>query len=128
MQAAPLLAHIHQMLPLNTAEEEALRQSITLKKLRRKQYLLQEGDICKHYNFVLEGCLRMYYVDEKGIEHILQFATENWWVSDIGSFHSETPSQLYIDALEPSVVLQIKKQDLLHLYSHYPKSLIFAII
>lgn len=121
MQAAPLLAHIHQMLPLNTAEEEALRQSITLKKLRRKQYLLQEGDICKHYNFVLTGCLRMYYVDEKGIEHILQFATENWWISDIGSFHSETPSQLYIDALEPSVVLQIKKQDLLHLYSHYPK-------
>ncbi len=98
-----------------------LSKYFQLRKLRRRQYLLQEGDWCRHYHFVLDGCLRMYFVDEKGNEHILQFATANWWIADIGSFHSEKPSRLNIDALEASEVLRIQKKDLLHLYEKYPK-------
>ena len=63
----------------------------------------------------------MYMVDDKGKEHNLQFAIENWWIGDIGSFHSEEPSKLYIEALENSVILQIKKQDQLRLFVEYPK-------
>ena len=116
-----LIQHIHQIQPLSDAEMEELSARVTLKKLRRKQFLLQEGDLCSHYNFVLKGCLRMYRLDQKGSEHILQFATENWWITDIGSFHQEIPSLLFIDALEPAEVLQIKKADLIHLYTHHPK-------
>ncbi|WP_239530659.1 Crp/Fnr family transcriptional regulator [Muriicola jejuensis] len=91
------------------------------KRVRRRQYLLQEGDVCTHNTFVVEGCFRMFLVDEKGKEHNLQFAVENWWIGDIGSFHSEEPSRLYIEALEHSVVIQIKKEDQLRLFVDFPK-------
>lgn len=113
--------HFLKTLPLNIEELQALEERARLKKLRRRQYLLQEGDQCQHYNFLVSGCLRMYLLDEKGVEHVLQFATEDWWITDIGSFHSEQPSRLNIDALEDSEVLRIKKEDLLFLYENFPK-------
>ena len=63
----------------------------------------------------------MYGVDKKGKEHNIEFATENEWITDIGSFHTEKPSKLYIEAMEPTVVLQVHKPDLLFLYVHCPK-------
>jgi len=63
----------------------------------------------------------MYGIDDKGAEHNLVFAAEDDWISDIGSLHRETPSKLYIEAIEPSVVLQISKGDLWYLYTNYPK-------
>ena len=60
-------------------------------------------------------------VDDKGKEHNLQFAIENWWIGDIGSFHTEEPSKLYIEAMENSIILQIKKEDQLKLFVDYPK-------
>lgn len=60
-------------------------------------------------------------VDEKGKEHNLQFAIENWWIGDIGSFYSEKPSKLYIEAMENSIVLQIRKEDQLRLFVEHPK-------
>jgi CRP-like cAMP-binding protein len=77
--------------------------------------------VCRHYTFVIAGCLKLYGVDKKGTEHILQFAAERDWISDIGSFHAEQPSQLYIEAIEPTELLQLEKPDLIHLYRHYPK-------
>ena len=71
----------------------------------------------------------MYGVDGKGGEHNIQFAAENDWISDIGSFHSEKPSRLYIEAVEPSVVFQLAKADLIFLYRNHPKfNLIFRVI
>jgi CRP-like cAMP-binding protein len=81
---------------------------------------LQEGDVCRHYTFVNKGCLRLYYVDENGVEHILQFAPENWWIADIGSFYKETPTELYVDALELTEIIQIEKSDLIEAYVNYP--------
>lgn len=109
------------MLPFNEVELQALEARISQKKVRRRQYLLQEGDVCRYYDFVVEGCLRMYRLDEKGTEHVLQFAVEDGWIGDIGSFHTEQPSRLFIDALEASTVLRISKQDLIYLYVHHPK-------
>lgn len=103
------------------AEKSFLEQVFKERRVKRRQFILQEGDICKHNSFVLEGCFRMYIVDDKGKEHNLQFAIENWWIGDIGSFHSEEPSKLYIEALENSIILQIKKEDQLKLFVDYPK-------
>jgi CRP-like cAMP-binding protein len=89
--------------------------------IRRRQFILQEGDVSKFNTFIVEGCFRMYLVDEKGKEHNLQFAVENWWIGDIGSFHSGEPSKLYIEALENSIILQVKKEDQLKLFVDYPK-------
>lgn len=91
------------------------------KKLRKRQYLLQEGDVC-HYNcFVARGFLRSYRVTEDGMEHILRFAVENWWLTDAESYNNGTPSRTNIDALEHSDLLLIEKEDFLKLVDTIPK-------
>jgi len=80
--------------------DEELRKinlAVTLKKLRKRQYLLQEGDVWRHYVFVCEGGLRTYFLDDKGSEHIMKFSTENWWAGDRVSLLNEAPSKLKID-------------------------------
>lgn len=121
MKPEPVIHYFSSILPLNREEEDAVTKVFRERSIRRRQFILQEGDICKFNTFVVEGCFRMYLVDEKGKEHNVQFAVENWWIGDIGSFHSEEPSQLYIEAIENSIILQIKKQDQLDLFVNYPK-------
>lgn len=127
MQA--LIDYFQKYLPFNNEESELITSKVTLRNIKRKQMILQEGFICKHYFFVVEGCFKMYAVDEKGNEHNLQFAAENDWIADIGSFHSEKLSKLFIEAIEPSVILQIEQQDLYFLYINIPKlNIIFKVI
>lgn len=121
MKIEPLIHYFSKFLPLEKQEIAFLESVSTERKVRRRQFILQEGDVCKYNSFVIEGCFRMYMVDENGKEHNLQFAVENWWIGDIGSFHSEQPSQLNIEAIENSVILQIKKEDQLRLFVDFPK-------
>ncbi|MGE3802307.1 MAG: Crp/Fnr family transcriptional regulator [Candidatus Kapaibacterium sp.] len=121
MNTKPLIDYFNELLPLDEEETSVVEKVFKERRVRRRQFILQEGDICKHNTFVVEGCFRMYAVDEKGKEHNLQFAVENWWIGDIGSFHSEEPSRLYIEALENSIILQINKEDQLKLFVDYLK-------
>jgi len=117
----PLLEYFDKSYPLNEDEKELVRTKFHSRLFRKRQYVLQEGNICTHINFVVRGCLRSYKIDEKGNIHILQFAAENHWINDLGSFHSIKPSALNIDALEDTVVLQISHDDLISLYIKAPK-------
>jgi CRP-like cAMP-binding protein len=81
------------------------------KKLRKKQYLLQEGDICRYTAFVEKGMLRTFTVDEKGNEPILQFSMEGWWIADLYSFLTDEPSQYNIEAMEECELLLITKEN-----------------
>jgi CRP-like cAMP-binding protein len=121
MHTKPLIDYFNRLLPLDASETSILQQVFKEKKVRRRQFILQEGDVCRFYNYVVEGCFRMYMVDQHGKEHNLQFAIEDWWVADIGSFHDEEPSRLNIEAIESSIILRIRKDDLLKLYVDYPK-------
>lgn len=121
MPIEKLLSYFDRYLPLNDQEREELSNRCRERRVKRRQFILQEGDACRHYNFVVEGCFKMYGVDAKGGEHNLQFAAEEDWITDIGSFHSGKPSRLYIEAMEPSSVIQIEKKDLLFLYENHPK-------
>ncbi|MFD2937661.1 Crp/Fnr family transcriptional regulator [Spirosoma flavum] len=124
-----LIDHFESYIPLKEAEEQLLEGRVTRRQIKRKQSILQEGFPCKHYTFILQGCFRMYAVDRKGAEHNLQFAAEQDWITDIGSFHAGRPSALFIEAIEPAVVLQIEKQDLYFLYTNIPKlDRIFKVI
>jgi CRP-like cAMP-binding protein len=125
----PLITHFDSYIPLTESEKQLLDGRVTQRSIRRRQFILQEGFPSQHYSFVVEGCLRMFGVDPKGTEHNIQFAAENSWIADIGSFHSGKPSQLFIEAIEPSLVLQIEKQDLYFLYTNIPKlDRIFKVI
>jgi len=120
-QIQPLLDYFEKVIPLSVEEIKLVTNFFKPRLYRKKQYVLQEGDVCNQLNFIARGCLRLYKVDDKGNIHILQFAAENWWLSNIGSFHERTPSELNIDALEDTMVLQISHENLLLLYTNAPK-------
>jgi len=111
-----------------------LAERVTARSIRRRQAILQEGFHCRHYSFVMGGCLKMFAVDAKGTEHNIQFAADSnlpaaRWIADIGSLHSGKPSKLFIEAIEPSVIIQIEKDDLYFLYTNVPKlDRIFRVI
>lgn len=117
----PLIKYFNNLIPLNDEEIELVTAYFKPRLYRKRQYVLQEGDVCIHFNFVIRGCLRMYKVDEKGSTHIIQFASENWWLTNIGSFHERKPSELNIDALEDTMVFQISYDNLIALYIQVAK-------
>ncbi|NID09620.1 Crp/Fnr family transcriptional regulator [Fibrivirga algicola] len=129
MTLLPLISHFEQFIPLETGEKQLFEGRVSQRSIKRRQAILQEGFPCKHYSFVVAGCFRMYAIDRNGVEHNIQFAADNEWIADIGSFHSGKPSKLFIEAVEPSVVLQIEQQDLYFLYRNVPKlDRIFKVI
>ncbi len=111
---------------LTNQEQELIKNAFTPKKLRRKQYFLQEGDVCRYLAFVVKGATRQYSVDEKGAAHILQLATENWWIGDRESYLMLTPSIYNIDAWEDSELLLIAKADMHQLYQQVPAIILMA--
>jgi CRP-like cAMP-binding protein len=113
-------AYLKEKAGLTDQELEQVRAVTIPKKLRKRQYLLQEGDVCHHNCFVAKGCLRNYRVGEDGVEHILRFAIENWWASDSESYHNGTPSKNNIDALEDSELLLIEKEEFNNLVNNIP--------
>jgi CRP-like cAMP-binding protein len=88
-------------------EREDIRAAFDRKCLRKRQYFLQEGDVCKQIGFIVKGSSRMFSVDEKGHEHIIQFGLECWWISDPESFLHLTPSRYNIEILEDAELLVI---------------------
>src|SRR5215204_5908781 len=111
----------NERVALTTEEEEIIRHYLTPKKLRKKQYLLQEGDVCRWIAFVEKGALREYSVDENGSEQIVQFAIEGWTISDLFSFLAGEPATYNIDALEDSELVLISKNAHEELLKTMPK-------
>jgi CRP-like cAMP-binding protein len=100
---------------------EAFCNLFEYKTIKKKSFLLREGEVCKFEGFVVKGLFRVYHIDKNGFEQVLYFAFENWWITDIDSFTNEKPSQLFIEALEDSEVLVISKKDKEFAYSNLPK-------
>ena len=112
--------YIETRVSITAAEIDQIRAVSTVKKLRKKQYLLQEGDVWGFHAFVTRGCLRTYTIDDKGLEHIIYFATENWWIGDRASLLSGKPSTFNIDAVEDTEVVLINKANFEMLRAHIP--------
>jgi CRP-like cAMP-binding protein len=116
-----IITNISRHILLNEEEIAYFTGLLKYRKLKKKQYLLQAGDISRFENFVNTGLLRAYTVDPRGDEHIAMFAMEGWWISDLYSFLTNTPATQHIDALEDSEILSIEKSDLENLYEKIPK-------
>lgn len=116
-----LLQNIARHIYLEPDESRFFTSVIQVRHLRKKEFLLQAGEVCRYESFVLKGCLRNYYLDNKGDEHILQFSVEDWWTSDLYSLLTQTPSTQFIDTLEDSTLAMIEKDDLERLYRQVPK-------
>lgn len=98
---------IDEIITITDDEFEYCKTLFLPKKLRKKHYLLQEGDVCKYTAFVEKGILRTYTIDDKGAEHILQFGMEGWWSADLYSFLTKEPSVFNTEAVEDCELLLI---------------------
>lgn len=116
-----LRAHIQKRIQISEEEFEVARTFFTPKKLRRGQFLLHAGESFKSIAFVETGCLRQYYIDAKGEEHVVQFAIEDWWISDMYSTLTGTPATYNIDALEISEVLLFERSRLEEVCQRIPQ-------
>src|SRR4030095_9361054 len=106
--------------PLTKGETEIVEEVFVPKKIRKRQYFLQEGEVCKYSGFIVKGAMRQYSVDDKGVEHIIRLFIENWWVSDRESYTMLTPSIYNIDAWEESDLLLLTRADYLNRLSSIP--------
>ena len=120
-QHALLMSSIRRHIDPTADEESYFLSLLQTTQVKKRRFLLQEGDVCRHSAFVASGCMRSYTVDDNGFEHILQFAPEGWWIADMYSFISGRPGQLYIDALEHSELLLLSKSHQEKLYHDVPK-------
>lgn len=116
-----ILQNIGRHIQLDQAETDFFVSLLQTKRLKRKEFLLMQGDICMTENFIVSGCLRTYTIDDNGFEHILMFGVEDWWVGDLYSFLTQSPATFFIDALEDTEILQISKINLDQLYGRVPK-------
>ena len=125
-----LINYLKEKIELSNADEEKIIAVSTTKQLRRKQYLLQEGDVWKYYAFVSSGLLIQYSVDDKGVPHISQFAPENHWTGDIYSLLYRVPSIFNIEAVENSAITLIKYEDFQHLCAEIStlNELVFSLL
>jgi len=117
-----LYKKINSIIPITEEELNSCKDLFVLKKLRKRQFLLQEGNVCKYQAFVEKGMLRSYTVDEKGTEHILQFASEGWWMADLSSYLTGEPSLFNIEAVEDAELLLLTKPSWEKLMAIIPKS------
>ena len=102
-----LIEYISARIELTQKERELIANAYSVQKFKKKQFLFEQGKICISEAFVVAGTFRIYYVDSKGLEHVLYFAFKDWWAGDIASFNSGEPSGLAAQALEESVALVI---------------------
>jgi CRP-like cAMP-binding protein len=106
--------------PLTDDEKALVTQTLVPSRLRKRQFLLQEGDLCKNFAFIVKGAMRMYSVDDKGIEHFVRLGVEGWWMGDRESWSMLTSSRYHIDAWENCDLLYITREGSLHLMKRVP--------
>jgi CRP-like cAMP-binding protein len=116
-----LVAHINRFTPLEATEKKLLLNYIQFREVKNKEHLLKAPQVCKANHFVIKGCFRMYSHTDKGVEQIVQFGIDNWWIADYTSFDAQRPSLFNIQALEPGVVAVLERQAQEELFSKIPK-------
>lgn len=114
-----IIQSIKSIVTLNAAEEAAFASILEVKQYKKKDFLLQEGQICKKISFINSGCMRLFYNIE-GVENTVQFFFANTWYTDYASFLTEQPTVENMQALEPCEVVHFRKIDLYKLYNIYP--------
>lgn len=99
--------YVARHIQLSEAEEEYFISLLRITKVKKKQFIVQPEFICKYRSYILTGAMRAYLVDNKGQEHTVAFAIEDWWISDYNSYINQEPATLFVEALEESILIQI---------------------
>ncbi|WP_433812976.1 Crp/Fnr family transcriptional regulator [Flavobacterium johnsoniae] len=116
-----ILKNVAKHISLDENETSYFLSILKEKKYPKKSIILKEGEICRTINFVLSGTLRSFYRDSEGKESTIMFAASDWWITDMACFINQKPAMLNIEAIEESLILHLKKEDLDNLYIKIPK-------
>lgn len=116
-----LLKHISKRIDLTCTEEEEFVSILSETVIQKKKHLIQPGDSVHQMYYVVKGCLKAYYQDELGNTHILQFAAEDWWITDFDALQNRIPAKLYIEAIEDCTLLGVHTDAWEELYQRVPK-------
>ncbi|MDJ1485616.1 Crp/Fnr family transcriptional regulator [Cytophagaceae bacterium YF14B1] len=117
----PLLDYIKTFIELTKEEEAYFLSLLVLTKVKKRQFIVQPNFVCQHMNYVREGAMRSYLVDDKGIEHTIALAIEGWWINDCNSYIFQEPATFFVQALENSVIIQLSYQSEQLLLANIPK-------
>lgn len=107
-----IIQHIRKFIDLSESEAAIINKYVEIHQFKKKELVIQEHKVCKHLYFVEKGCLRMYFINIKGVEQITQFALDGWWISDYQSFINNKPSDYCIQTIEESTIVSISNQNL----------------
>lgn len=121
MDYSLILKNIAKHIKLDTEEAHYFTSLLKYKEVRRKDFLLKEGQLAKSINYVHSGALKAYYLDNESNENIIMLATDDWWVTDMYSYITNKPAMLYINAIEDSTIFQLGKKDFDNLFLRIPK-------
>ena len=116
-----LSKYIGRYIEISEVEDELFQSYLNTVKLKKKEYLLKEGETCRSRYFITKGCLRLCYLDQKGNEQIVHFGIENWWISNYDSLINNVPSHLNIQAIENCEILELRQDSLEEVYTRVPK-------
>ncbi|WP_418502031.1 Crp/Fnr family transcriptional regulator [Flagellimonas sp.] len=112
--------HIAKFAQIPDDEFEEIIKFFDTKEVDKKENLLEEGQICRHHYFVLNGLLRKFFINEKGVEQTTEFAIETWWITDNFAYERKITSEFYIQAIEKSLILYITQEDQEKLLEKFP--------
>lgn len=118
---ALIIQNMEKIISLTNQEKELILSKIELKHYKAKTVILHAGEICKHSYFVKSGILRSFTINDNIVEHVLQFACEDWWIGDMYSLISQKPGNLFIEVNEEAEVALLSKEDQEELYHKIPK-------
>jgi CRP-like cAMP-binding protein len=115
-----LKKHINKFTKVSDEEFEEIKKFFNTTEVIKKENLLVEGQICRHNYFVLNGLLRKFYINEKGVEQTTEFAIETWWLTDNFAYENQVPTEFYIQAVEKSTILYITQEQQEKLLEEFP--------
>jgi CRP/FNR family transcriptional regulator len=116
-----ILNHLKKVIALTDSEQQEFTSILEEIRISKKNFLIEPGDLVNSEFYVVSGCLKAYYLDESGDKHIIQFAVEDWWISDFEAFFNKVPAKLYLETIEDSTLLAINREALEILYTRIPK-------
>lgn len=116
-----ILNNIKRYVSLNEEDEQQFSSIIRTSNIKRRQFIVQPNFVCTHQTYVLKGAFRSYFVNDQGVDHTIQFAIEDWFISDFNSYITQTPASLFVEALENAVIQQISYEDVEKICAENPK-------
>ena len=121
MSVDRIIRNVCSVIDLDQEEIDWFVSILEPRSFEKKEMVLSSGEICRYQTFVIQGCLKIFYTDNSGLDHTVKFAIEDWWAGDLGSLVNQSPSDFNIQCLENSELAQIHFEDLQTLYGEVPR-------